>query len=85
MIALFIICTLAFAWPSFAVTLAALLRVHARGMRRAARIFFRAARRTAEAYARTWRHSELARRPIQRRREGNHGADKPALAAGSAQ
>ncbi len=62
------------AWPDLALTLAALLRVHGRGMRRAARV-----------YAITWRFSELSRMPIQQRREGNHGADKPALAAGSAQ
>lgn len=69
MIALFILAALAFFWPTFAVTTAALLRVHARGMRRAARIFFRALRRTAEAYARTWRHSELSRRPLQQKKE----------------
>ncbi len=71
MIALFIIAALAFSWPSFATTLSALLRVHARGMRRAARIFFRGVRRAAEAYARTWRHSELSRRPI-RQKEAAH-------------
>lgn len=85
MIALLIIAGLAFAWPTFAVTLAALLRVHGRGMRRAGKIFWGAARRTAEAYARTWRNSELSRRPIQQRKEARHGGNKTALAAGTAQ
>lgn len=61
-------------WPGLALTLAALLRVHGRGVRRAAKI-----------YGITWRHSELSRKPIDQKKEARHAASKAAFAAARTQ